>query len=638
MNANYIPPNLLSRLTSNTVLYSTLFLISFLVLMLFLVLFDVKFMMTKSKEAIVQNTLIMSFSALLLFGFCVAFVPYFKDIKEFIIQIQNVMFIILYTISMILFYTLVPKPFLEKYSYVIHPAVLSLGLVAFYMSSSTNILSGFNMNYERIKMMILFLCLIAIVVTFYNQKLPGDNFVSVILGVAAIFAFVYTVILIAMPTGASNTDGLSVSWFGISGTIAFLAFLGVLGWLVYSQRTSILENKAKLASIVVFTLVISILWATLIGAHIFSVPTNLNMSWFNSIQAALKVVFGIVISGLIIYWISSSLENLSGKSSIVSFSLNIALVAVVLALIYRTMTVTLPYENAKKNAFFNLIYSIILYIPCLISSLFDAPKMGDMGMGKGLNMNMGKGMDTGSVMMLILSIALLVMYYYSHVFLTKISASGGKQLVSKPIPLSRQTVIGNYLSLNGRNGTEEDGLNYQYAISFWIFIESAPPNTNANYNKFTPLFNYGNKPAVLYHASKNTLRIIMQQQDLKTTTSNKLMEFDDNENRIIYENKEWQLQKWNNIIMNYNGGTLDIFLNGQLVKSSIEVSPYFTYDNMVVGLDGGILGGICNVLYFNKSIDTSKIYYLYNMVKDVSPPVLDYKDPLPEVNNIQNNI
>ena len=59
------------------------------------------------------------------------------------------------------------------------------------------------------------------------------------------------------------------------------------------------------------------------------------------------------------------------------------------------------------------------------------------------------------------------------------------------------------------------------------------------------------------------------------------------------------LQKWNNIIINYTGGTMDVFLNGDLVSSTKNIIPYSTLDNLTIGEDNGIKGGICNVIYFN---------------------------------------
>jgi len=80
------------------------------------------------------------------------------------------------------------------------------------------------------------------------------------------------------------------------------------------------------------------------------------------------------------------------------------------------------------------------------------------------------------------------------------------------------------------------------------------------------------------------------------------------------------LQKWNNIIINYNGGVLDVFLNGELVKSDIGVVPYYTLDNLTIGENDGINGGICNVVYFNKPLTATKINNLYNSVKFKTPP------------------
>jgi hypothetical protein len=66
---------------------------------------------------------------------------------------------------------------------------------------------------------------------------------------------------------------------------------------------------------------------------------------------------------------------------------------------------------------------------------------------------------------------------------------------------------------------------------------------------------------------------------------------------------------------------MDIFLNGDLVKSISGVVPYYKLDNLTIGEDNGVNGGICNVVYFNKPLTAINIYYVYNMVKNHNPPV-----------------
>ncbi len=82
------------------------------------------------------------------------------------------------------------------------------------------------------------------------------------------------------------------------------------------------------------------------------------------------------------------------------------------------------------------------------------------------------------------------------------------------------------------------------------------------------------------------------------------------------------LQKWNNFVVNYNGGTLDIFINGELVVSKPGVVPYMKFDKLEVGDIDGIHGGICNIKYFDDALNKNKIKSIFNTGKGKNPPVI----------------
>ena len=82
------------------------------------------------------------------------------------------------------------------------------------------------------------------------------------------------------------------------------------------------------------------------------------------------------------------------------------------------------------------------------------------------------------------------------------------------------------------------------------------------------------------------------------------------------------LQKWNNIVINYDGGHLDIFMNSKLVRSFPSVVPYMSFDQLTVGEDNGLGGGICNVVYFPASISRERIITNYNLLKNNNPPII----------------
>jgi hypothetical protein len=365
-----------------------------------------------------------------------------------------------------------------------------------------------------------------------------------------------------------------------------------------------------------------VLWSILLGSNLFSDVVNNNTINNNSsiVKRALLVLLWIIIIALVIFWLVYNIDNLSSGVGIFKFVLNLLLLLVIFSLIYKTINVKLPVGNTKKNAFFTLIINVLLYIPCLVSGFFDDVSkliVGEYGAS-----------ETGTFMMLIIAIMLLVIYFMFPSLYNRFYLQGGKQLINKPVYTDTQHDLGSYIDLNDGN----EVFDYQYSISSWIFIDSAAPNTNPNYNKYTSLLNFGNKPNILYNGETHTLMITMEQKNLKDVTKNKLIDFDENGNRIIYTNNNFLLQKWNNVIINYNGGTMDIFLNGELVKSSIEVVPYYSYDNLTVGENNGIKGGMCNVIYFRRALNSPEIYLLYNMVKNNTPPVLTESNETIKVN------
>ena len=83
-------------------------------------------------------------------------------------------------------------------------------------------------------------------------------------------------------------------------------------------------------------------------------------------------------------------------------------------------------------------------------------------------------------------------------------------------------------------------------------------------------------------------------------------------------------QKWNNILLNYNGNTVDIFINGDLVKTNtvndgiyINDTDVLTYGNDDYDLDGAI----CNIKYYKKPLTKYQIVNIYNVLNEQNPPI-----------------
>ena len=621
--------NLLPKFKTSSITIPFAIVLLALSIILFILLFNQGFSFstqktnTKTNNEITSDVFIVLTFLLVGFGIIFFLLPNFKDnIHTFLEQISNTIFVFIYTIFFIIFFLAVPNKILDKYGYIITPLTLLLTVFLFYKGSSTNYIENFNINYERIKTIILFLSFITICIVYYSvdpggyiNKYYGSTLLITIL--IAVFSLLYLIIVLTLPDTIKQPDIKSgssnflenVSKFSVYGSILFIIFLIIITIGIYNYPGGITNNKSMLTVIIILLFMIITIWGSGLIVNIFPEVSDksMNISKMSTFKKSLLTIFGIIISGLLIAWIVYYLQNLSGQSGTISFILNLSLVLVILMLIYKTINIELPgNSNSKKNAFFSLLLNVILYIPCVLSGIFSS----------GVKTFSGDNSEVlSSIMLLIFAIILVIAYYNVPSVVELITLQGGTLLVNKPVDTNTLYTLASYEELNGTDQYE-----YQYGLSFWVFLDANSPSTSAASNKFVSLLNYGNKPNILYKASTNTLMITMEQKGL-SKTKNKLIDFDENGNRIIYKQNNILLQKWNNIVINYLGGTLDIFLNNELVKAAIEIVPYMSLDNLTIGQDNGINGGICNVVYFKAPLTTSKMYILYNMVKDKTPPI-----------------
>ena len=324
-------------------------------------------------------------------------------------------------------------------------------------------------------------------------------------------------------------------------------------------------------------------------------PIIVSLFSFLKIFVALFILIGVIVAVIMIIVYSSG--GTSPVTSGVFTALNVVFGIGVLVL------VATQISKAKDDSLLALVFNTIMYIPCLILDIINVVK------------KIYKSTTPTAVMVLGFDVAL----YFVIWILPKINKYlfdvPGQQLINEPIYTDQAKVLGNYENLVEDSAGVDPKWKYNYALSCWLYINPQPPNTGEQYTTFTSLLNYGNKPNILYKADTNTLMITMKIKNDDET--------------IIYKSNDFLLQKWNNIIVNYDGGTLDVFINNKLVVSQDSVVPYMSFDEITSGETNGIQGGICNVKYYKRVLTISEIHQIYNSVKNKDPPIFaPVKSPL----------
>jgi hypothetical protein len=282
-----------------------------------------------------------------------------------------------------------------------------------------------------------------------------------------------------------------------------------------------------------------------------------------------------------------------------------------ITLAYFLLRRLLVFNVASKSKLFKVLGAVLAYVPCMVHDLFN-------------NIKLQLRITTSTEVLILITEVLLIALYFAAPIITKVIMYGNnKLLLQNPVYLNREHVIGKNKQLH--RGLKDGEFRYEYAVSGWYYINPQPPNTGSAYSEFATLMNFGGKPEIAYRASTNTLivrmmdgfketRVIHSKSNNKNNrdTASKFNIPDKlkNINNVLYKKEDLELQKWHHIIVIYTGGTVDIFLNGEFVSSTNHVIPYMSYDELVVGQDNGIEGGVKNVIYFDKVLTKQDIYWL----------------------------
>ena len=209
------------------------------------------------------------------------------------------------------------------------------------------------------------------------------------------------------------------------------------------------------------------------------------------------------------------------------------------------------------------------------------------------------------------AVVVIILYiFFTTVFAdkTKSSLTGTHNAWNEPIEIPSSKLKG-----SGSN---------DYTYSFWIYIN--------DYNK-----NYGEKKMILERS--NTIKINgsdkplyypriylgENQNDIHIEITYKEDDNTYKEHEIVINSIP--LQKWNHIIMTKSGNTIDIYIDGKLVKTSImrkvanqpkaDQSIKITDVNETAsGADSsnkGFSGYLSKVNYYSTSMNTREAYQLY---------------------------
>jgi hypothetical protein len=486
---------------------------------------------------------------------------------------------------------------LEKYSSGILIFLILLGVMLFSLATTINFLQYGLIALERIKTLILFICFLTLLALYYLYRgVPLTWWSAILYGLFSIIGLVYVLTIFSVSplkdvSHSSNKIAYSVI------TVLSLAFAGFVLELTNTTNYSSLSSFSLLAG----TFGTGILLSTL-AIHLLTPPKTHSissaLSTIHATQKILAILTGAGIITVLLIWLGLNFKYMKNSDMILGMVLKIGFVVMCIFIIYSIFGKKLTSITSSST------------VRETTSAAITTIKMNKSEIMKGL------------LTILLLTGIFIGLPQIRRRFLSQ----NGYSIINKPI----STDIITNTSFNNsqtRETTEDPDTTditptYEFGMSFWVYINSAAPNTSVAYTDYASIISFGNAPNVLYNGQTNTIMITMRNEYISKYASKFGLNPNNNQERIIYSQPDITMQKWMHYAINYTGGTMDIFINGVLKRSVPGVVPYMISKETTIGQENGISGGVCNVLYFDKPIQMTQLYYLYDWQKNNTPPSL----------------
>ena len=194
-------------------------------------------------------------------------------------------------------------------------------------------------------------------------------------------------------------------------------------------------------------------------------------------------------------------------------------------------------------------------------------------------------------------VVLVVLYFIINWLFSK-----STQLTRMANGNEKQTILASNIKNNSNSS------NYTY--STWFYVN------DWNYRFGEPKVLLGRldddnnaSPSIVFDAMENNITISVScypQSQTTGLTSNK---------SIVHQCnvKNFPLQKWVNLIISLYGRTLDVYIDGKLVRTCVlpGVAKVSTKSDIVVTPNGGFNGWTSNFMYFDQSTNPQEAYNIY---------------------------